>query len=104
MTKHTPGPYFNTAGLVMRHRDDMPVDEFIGTLSKNLTRDEQEQLTSLLNKGTHFKEMLAALHAAMKETAKYVAQGDGYIGALRDVMEAAIANAEPTTKDEGEPI
>ena len=81
----TPGPFFHVNGLIRRMVDGRPDRPF--------NAEEAEDMVALLNKGTHFDGMLAALNWAdvMLDKLGHVNAGPG---PCRKAVRAAIAKAE----------
>ena len=90
MSKHTPGPFYSPERSGAIRCRGRPGTQHVAMTPLNMDRSELERMVDLLNKGTHFDEMLAALKHMMGEYAK-VPDEVGEIGNIRRI----IAKAEP---------
>lgn len=93
-----PGPFSRKGGMVFRQygeRDDWGVANLHGALDEA----ERDELLGLLNKGTHFERLVAAVKSALEdgfETYSPSIDGEGIVidQSVIDVLRAAIAAAE----------
>lgn len=89
--KRTPGPFFQDGDMICdRRRSEKPGQEqWIAILqdADTITDEEAQEVVDLLNKGTHYDGLLAAL--------KRIHSGElPDLIAISDIAELAIAEAE----------
>ena len=98
-TKHTPGPYRVSPVSAAIERLEKDRAQYICTFPYDTTVAQQDEIASLLNKGTHFEEMLAALKG-MYEASKGVSPQGWKERDAWAAIRSAIAKAEPIRPDE----
>ena len=80
----TPGPFYTPDGSTVIRKKGRKGTQHITTLGYGMAAAERKGLVDLLNKGTHFDGMLAALKHAR----------DNCIGPPDQMIDDAIAKAE----------